>query len=112
MSDEGITEADFLAAFDRIAREPDGHLVYLYFQKTLCAVSTDDSALPRVEGRRSYAAELMGLMAKGIAESGGSSRNTPVVFARREPVAIHSRVTAREFLRANPDADPTITRPE
>jgi hypothetical protein len=107
-----ISDKDFFEAFERIARTDDGHLIYLYLQKTLCAVETDERALPKGWGRRSYASELMGLMAKGIEESGGTSRNTPVVFARREPVAIHSRVTARDFLRANPDADPTITRAE
>jgi len=115
MSDGDITDQDFFAAFERTAREADGRLIYLYLQKQLCTVTapnTDDCALRRNEGRRSFASELMGLMAKGIEESGASSRNVPVVFARREPVAVHSRVTAREFLRANPDADPTVTRPE
>jgi hypothetical protein len=116
MSEGDITDADFFAAFERTAREADGRLIYLYLQKQLCAVTaanTDDCALRRNEGRRSFASELMGLMAKGIEESGGSRPDRqPVVFARREPVATGSRVSPREWLKQHPDADPTDRRPE
>jgi hypothetical protein len=59
-------------AIDRIARTPDGHLLYRFFQKTLCAVAAgnvDDGALRQHEGRRRFASEMMGLMAKGIDDS-------------------------------------------
>ena len=62
---------DFQEALDRIARTPDGRALYLYLQKALCSISLDPhrGALRRHEGRRMFAAELMGLMAKGIRES-------------------------------------------
>ena len=75
-----INDEEMHTAIDRIARSPDGHLLYRYFQKILCGVVTDDSALPAHNGRRRFAAELMGLMAKGIEASGGSS-NAVVTFA-------------------------------
>lgn len=114
MTEDGELESkDFVEAFERVGRTEDGLLLYLYFQKTLCGtmeLSPLERALPEHEGRRKFASELMGLMAKGIKESGGSSSVRPVVFAKREPVAISRRTTAREFFRDNPDVDPTDRR--
>lgn len=67
-----IETKDIHEAIDRLARTPDGQMLYRYLQKTLCAVMTGDhhdGALRQFEGRRIFAAELMGLMAKGIDES-------------------------------------------
>ena len=78
-----IENKDMIEAIDRIAMTDDGALLYLYLQKTLCGVSgagTEERALSRLEGKRSFAAELMALMAEGIRNSGRSS-NRPVTFA-------------------------------
>jgi hypothetical protein len=79
---EELTDQDMRDALDRVARSSDGVLLYRYLQKTLCAVTTDsmpEGALRRNEGRRSLAAELMGLMAEGIRSSGRA--DSPVTFA-------------------------------
>jgi len=81
MSEE-LTGQDMRDALDRVARSSDGVLLYRYLQKTLCAVTTDsmpEGALRRNEGRRSLAAELMGLMAEGIRSSGRA--DSPITFA-------------------------------
>ena len=93
-----LTEEDMRLAIDRIARTPDGSALYHYLQKVLCGVTTDsvpECALPRNEGRRSLASELMGLMAEGMRASGG--REQSVIFARREPAGIKRKLTAREY---------------
>jgi hypothetical protein len=80
---EELTDQDMRDALDRVARSSDGVLLYRYLQKTLCAVTTDsmpEGALRRNEGRRSLAAELMGLMAEGI-RSAGSRADSPITFA-------------------------------
>lgn len=82
-----ITDEEMHQAIDRIARSEDGHLLYLYFQKALCATTTTESALPRNEGRRSFAAELMAIMAKGIRESGRAD-SIPITFAVAGPRSI------------------------
>jgi hypothetical protein len=60
-------------AIDRLARTPDGASLYVYLQRSLMAVSPggNDSALNQSEGQRMFASRLIGLMAKGILESGG-----------------------------------------
>jgi hypothetical protein len=81
---EELTDQDMRDALDRVARSSDGVLLYRYLQKTLCAVTTDsmaEGALRRNEGRRSLAAELMGLMAEGIRSAAGSRADSPVTFA-------------------------------
>jgi len=98
-----ITDDDMHQALDRIARTADGELLYRYLQKVLCAVTTPathECALPRNEGRRSFAAELMGLMAEGMQASGRHAAT--VTFTRAEPRAIsRSRGAAR---RVTPDS--------
>jgi hypothetical protein len=89
-----VTEDQFHAAIDRLARSEDGRSLYLYLQRRRMAVTTltKTSALRRDDGERQFAAHLMSLMAKGIAESGGrtgsSSRTDgeqPIVFAVAGP---------------------------
>lgn len=87
-------------AIDRIARTADGRDLYLFLQRRLMAVSNAelDGALRSDHGERMFASRLIGLMAKGISESGGrtsssgtSSTGTgeqPIVFAVREPVRV------------------------
>lgn len=67
-----IGQKDVLEAIDRIARTPDGQMLFHHLQKILLNVATpeiSDGALRQLEGRRMFASELMGLMAKGIADS-------------------------------------------
>lgn len=110
-----ISNEEMRQAFDRIARTEDGAAIYLYFQKTLCAVSATDlheRALPRLEGRRSFAAELMGLMAEGIEASAAGRSNPTVTFAlagaRRvaSPGGAGRRVTADTFVPGYDTPDP------
>ena len=96
-----LTDENMRLAIDRIARTSDGAALYHYLQKVLCGVTGDsvpECALPRNEGRRSLASELMGLMAEGLQASGG--RQQSVIFARREPAGIKRRLTAREYFAA------------
>jgi hypothetical protein len=89
---EGITEEQFREAIDRLARTPDGGLLYLYLQRRLMAISTatDGGALRVDAGERQFASRLIGLMAKGMQERGGrtgsnddtsSGSARPIVFA-------------------------------
>ena len=67
-----IDDKDLAEALDRIARSPDGRLLYLYCQKTLCQVlpsGQTEGALREHDGRRRFASELMGRMAEGIQDS-------------------------------------------
>lgn len=100
-----VADKDMHEALDRIARTTDGELFYRYLQKTLCAVSALDvsqCALPRLEGRRSFAAELMGLMAEGMQASGRHAAT--VTFTRAKPSAVSGtrgagrRVTADTYV--------------
>ena len=93
-----INEKLLLEAIDRIARTPDGRSLYMYLQKRLMAVPTSDdvSALNSDTGERRFAARLIGLMATGMAESGGRTGSSdsgpsgeqPIVFAVAKPVAL------------------------
>jgi len=53
-------------AWDRLARTPDGLVIYRHLQRIRQALATDMSALPTFEGRRSLAADLMAFMSDGI----------------------------------------------
>ena len=66
-----IEGEDLGEMFDRLARSADGQLFYRFLQKQLCAICSDpnEGALRQHEGRRRFASEMMGLMAKGIRES-------------------------------------------
>jgi hypothetical protein len=105
MSASEITDVQIKEALDRIAMTNDGKLLYLYCQQERMRItppSIDERALPRFEGRRSFAADLMALMGEGIAASGGSAGNTPIVLAKREPARVSGKQSAREWLAAQP----------
>ena len=65
MSEE-IDFAQTKEAWDRVARTPDGLVIYRHLQRIRQALATDMSALPAFEGRRSLAADLMAFMSDGI----------------------------------------------
>jgi len=73
MSEVHPAESAVYEAIDRIARTSDGAMLYVHLQRRLMSISTEDSesALRRNEGERTFASKLIGLMAKGIFESGG-----------------------------------------
>lgn len=85
------------AAIDAIARTEHGHTLYLFLQKRLMAIQPllSDGALYSDHGERTFASKLIGLMATGIRESGGSNTSTddtgsvspdqPIVFAVSGP---------------------------
>ena len=91
-----VSDNDLREAIDRIARTPDGEMLYLYFQRVLCEIPTGIGRRPLTEhhGRRSFAAQLMGLMAEGIGQS-GSTGNRPVVFSVRERKRVDGHVSRR-----------------
>jgi hypothetical protein len=88
-------------AIDRLARTEDGRTLYLFLQRRLMGVChlPDDGALRSDNGERKFAAALMGLMAKGIQESGGrassssdgSGGDQPIVFAVAGPRAVREQ---------------------
>lgn len=88
-------------AIDRIARTPDGRMLYLFLQKTLASfpASFETDALQAHHGRRTFAADLMAIMAKGIRETHGGRDPTdgPITFVPREP----ARLAGRESVRAH-----------
>ena len=101
-----ITDTQMNEAIDRIARSADGQMLYLFLQRKLMgvAVNAEDSALRSLEGQRILAASLMGLMAKGIAESGGHSE--PIcTFAVAGPRAV-SRSRGAQRRISDTDAIP------
>jgi hypothetical protein len=73
-------------AWDRVARTADGQVIYRHLQRIrmgLAPENVPDSALPRLEGRRSLAADLMAFMSEGIAENDRSC----ITFAVAKPAA-------------------------
>ena len=64
-----LTTPEIDEAWDRIARTPDGQVIYRHLMKLVAEVATDDSALPRREGARTLAHNLMKLMANGIVDN-------------------------------------------
>ena len=93
-----LTDEMLHAAIDRLARTDDGRTLYLFLQKRLMAIwsGTEDGALQADHGERRFAAKLIGLMAKGIADRDGSNTNSgntggivspeqPIVFAVARP---------------------------
>ena len=94
-----ISEKLMHEAIDRLARTPDGRVLYLYCQRRMMALTTtgDIGTLQRSEGERTFAARLIGLMATGISESGGRTSSgsstgdtseQPIVFAVPKPRAV------------------------
>ena len=100
-----MTDQKTKEALDRIARTPDGAILYRHLQETLCSLSppsADDpswGALRGNEGRRSFAADLMALMAEGI---DASVRSQPFIAAKRESASPGRKPTAREWIAAQP----------
>jgi len=91
------TQKEIVDSLDRIAMTPDGHNLYIFLQRRLMKIPDPQlrGALRANQGERSFASELIGLMAKGIAESvnrAGSSNNDgseqPVVLPVGQPVAV------------------------
>lgn len=93
------TEQAIHEAIDRIARTPDGAMLYVHLQRRLMSISVADAegALRLDQGERTFASKLIGLMAKGIFESGGRTGHSgssigpgggeqPIVVASPEPV--------------------------
>ncbi len=112
-----IDEKELIAAWDRVARSADGHTIYLYLQQRLMAVrvSADDGTLREDNGQRSFASQLLGLMAKGIEESATGIASRLVTISRSGPVAVERsrgagrRVTGDTIVPGwndNPDAEP------
>jgi hypothetical protein len=92
VSTDGITEDQLREAIDRVARTRDGRMLYLFLQRHMMGIPSDMSggALRRNLGERIFASKLIGLMAKGIQDSGGrtepstgssGSNEQPIVFA-------------------------------
>ena len=103
-------------ALDRIARTPDGELLYRFMQKTLMGTLAEhdpaDGALRTEHGERRFAQRLMAKMAKGIDDSGGrtdssSPSERTVVFRARESKRVAGHVNVRDYLR---DTDPEFKR--
>lgn len=73
MSEVHPTQQAVIEAIDRLSRTPDGAMLYILLQRQLMTVipTTDGGALQVQHGERMFAAKLVGLMHKGIHESGG-----------------------------------------
>jgi len=87
-----ITSEQINEAWDRIARSPDGHIIFWHLNKLAMALSPDVSALPVHEGGRILARNLMSLMARGIVDSD------------RYVIAITNRSAAEPDARSRSDA--------
>ena len=82
-----VTDEQVKDALQRIARTPDGEVLYRFLQKELMGVlssGASEGAFREHNGRRSFASTLMGLMADGIETSG---RNANVIFRRSGSVS-------------------------
>jgi hypothetical protein len=107
-----ISETEMREAWDHIARTPDGKFAYLYLQRFLMGVSASSDTLQTDHGQRIFAAQLIGLMAKGIQESGGSS-DSVLTFAVAGPRPVANprgaarRVTVDSYVPGYSDPDPT-----
>jgi hypothetical protein len=64
-----ISTDEINEAWDRIARTPDGAIIFWHLNKLAMALAADVSALPAHEGGRILARNLMSLMARGIVDS-------------------------------------------
>jgi hypothetical protein len=91
------TQKEIHDSIDRIAMTADGRNLYIFLQRKMMEVrdTPDSSALRDHNGERSFAAKLIGLMARGIAESGERTSSTsssvaeqPVVLPVAEPRAV------------------------
>lgn len=97
MTEVRPTQKEIVDAIDRIAMTPDGHNLYVFLQRRLMKLPDPNArgALRANLGERTFASELIGLMAKGIAESvnrtsssaGSSGAEQPVVVSTAQPVS-------------------------
>jgi hypothetical protein len=97
---EDVTSDDIKKAFDRIARTYDGQMVYRYLQKIrlgLTPLEASECALQRNEGSRTLAADLMGFMYEGIADSDRYA----ITFAVAKPIEL--RATRGAARRIGPE---------
>ena len=104
-------------AWDRIARSPDGLVIYRHLQRICMGRAPEnvpDSALPRLEGRRSLAGDLMAFMAEGIADNDRAC----VTFAIAKPTAgiagrgAGRRISAEHFVPGYDTADTVFRGPD
>lgn len=86
------TAAEINEAIDRIARTTDGANLYVFLQRSLMYVPTTAKAgaLRCLHGERMFAARLIGLMAKGIHESGGRTSSTGGSGSSEQPLVVPS----------------------
>jgi hypothetical protein len=109
-----IDDEALAKALDRIAMTPDGALLYAFLQKEAIGLPAgpdpSDGALRVNYGHRSLAHKMMGLMARGIDESGGRTDDSPgtgkrserpVVFLTRKPASVGPRVSARDYIASH-----------
>lgn len=97
----------------RFARTPDGRNFYVSLQKLLMGIPSDrsESALRENLGRRTFASELMAVMAEGISESASDDPNTrPIVFTLAQPVAVSGARGARRRVSGSQPESRTGTR--
>lgn len=100
MTDIRPTQKEIQDSIDRIAMSADGRNLYVFLQRRLMKLPDPNSrgALRLNLGERRFASELIGLMAKGIADSGertsssstggSSGAEQPVVLPVAKPVSI------------------------
>lgn len=106
---EIIADQDMREAIARIALTTDGVLLYRFLQRELQRITrtSDAGTLQVLEGRRTYAHDLMGLMAPAIeaasSDGPGSISDTPIVFAGRGPAVVRPISGAR---RRVPPSEP------
>lgn len=113
-----VTDEEMRAAIDRIARTPDGEVLYRYLQSILQELprSFEAGALQAHVGRRTLAHDLMARMAEGLDASGRPGTDTPseraVALARGKPVAVsRPRGIARRVPATDPFVDPDPAAP-
>lgn len=108
-------DKDIAAALERIALTPDGEILYDALHKEaadLLDVDPSDGALRSHHGRRTFARELMKMMAKGIEEGGrrpdgtsGKRSDRIIVYRAPQPVVVGARLTPRELAARSLTAD-------
>ena len=87
---EGISTEELREAISRIARTPEGEMLYLWLQKRLMAlpvVGCNGDDLQKFEGGRMLAGELFAIMSEGINLSGRTDTVRPIVFRTGGSVA-------------------------
>ena len=107
MNEVHPTENAIHEAIDRIARTADGAVFYVHLQRRLMSISgaEAESALRLDEGERRFASKLIGLMAKGIFESGGRtghSGSSTGPDGGEQPVIVPSPRPVRTGRERNP----------